>query len=82
MQYLFEINKINYTANEILSELQFQLNIYECDIPFGNVIEESIKHTWTSDPFDRIIVAQASLNNSILLTRDRIILKQYKYAIW
>ncbi len=45
-------------------------------------IYQSIKINWTRDVFDRIIVAQASIGDHKLLTRDRNILKHYKHAVW
>jgi PIN domain nuclease of toxin-antitoxin system len=36
---------------------------------------------WTRDPFDRIIAAQAAVDATPLLTRDRIILSNYPHAI-
>ena len=38
--------------------------------------------TWTRDPFDRIIVAQAKIRNSALVTRDREIRLHYSKAVW
>lgn len=82
LQYLFEIGKINLSASEIISDLNKLIDLRECDHPFKKVTEEAIKHYWTRDPFDRIIIAQASLENNPLITHDRLILKHYKQAIW
>jgi PIN domain nuclease of toxin-antitoxin system len=38
--------------------------------------------SWTRDPFDRIIVANASLENSILVSKDQSILGHYPFARW
>jgi PIN domain nuclease of toxin-antitoxin system len=37
---------------------------------------------FTRDPFDRIIVADASVNNSMLISKDKIIKKHYKNTVW
>ena len=37
---------------------------------------------WTRDAFDRIIVANAMIQKSALLTKDQQILQHYKLAIW
>jgi len=34
------------------------------------------------DPFDRIIVANAALNDDILVTKDQHILENYEKAFW
>lgn len=82
LHYLFEIHRIRFSAIQIISDLQEIIDLRECDTPFITVVHEAIKHSWTRDPFDRIIVAQASLQKSILLTRDKLILQNYKYAMW
>jgi PIN domain nuclease of toxin-antitoxin system len=38
--------------------------------------------TWTRDPFDRMIVAECIFHNIPLVTKDRLIRKHYKKAIW
>jgi PIN domain nuclease of toxin-antitoxin system len=44
---------------------------------------EAIDVDWTTDPFDRLIVAQAIANsNAKLITRDRLIRKNYPQAVW
>jgi len=37
---------------------------------------------FTRDPFDRIIVADASINNSQLISKDQIIKMNYKNTVW
>ncbi|WP_199317478.1 hypothetical protein [Planktothricoides raciborskii] len=46
------------------------------------MIGHSLDLDWTRDPFDRLIVAHAAVNNNILLTKDRIILANYAQAQW
>ena len=38
--------------------------------------------TWTRDPFDRVIVANAALNGNILISKDQNILEHYIHARW
>ena len=37
---------------------------------------------WTRDPFDRLITAQAALDDSPLLTKDDTIHTYYPEAVW
>jgi PIN domain nuclease of toxin-antitoxin system len=46
----------------------------------GKKTAETIQ--WTRDPFDRIIVAQATLKHSPLITKDETLRKHYKHCIW
>ncbi|MFQ5788124.1 MAG: PIN domain nuclease, partial [Thermodesulfobacteriota bacterium] len=53
-----------------------------CEHPLNDVIENAIKQKWTRDPFDRIIVAQASIRSTKIATKDETIHENYKHAIW
>jgi PIN domain nuclease of toxin-antitoxin system len=52
------------------------------NMPFNKVIDSAMKQLWTRDPFDRIIVGHAAVNQSGLLTKDETIGKNYAYVIW
>jgi PIN domain nuclease of toxin-antitoxin system len=41
-----------------------------------------VKQSWTRDPFDRLIVGQASANGAVLVTKDAGIRQNYKQSIW
>ena len=36
--------------------------------------------SWTRDPFDRVITAQAALEQDRLITKDRVILEKYEHV--
>lgn len=82
LQYLLEIKRITKSADVILKDLSKRVGLKTCPKSFEHVIKESIKHNWTRDPFDRIIVAQASLDKSMLLTKDNSILSNYNKSLW
>jgi PIN domain nuclease of toxin-antitoxin system len=83
LEFLYEIGRLNYKHNEILSSLSDTIDLKVCTLSFAIVAKESTKHNWTRDPFDRLIVANAICNNnSILLSRDRKILSNHTRAIW
>ena len=82
LQYLKETDRISVPPNQILSLLSSEFGIHQCHKKFSDVMVESLLHRWTRDPFDRIITAQASIDQSILVTKDRSILKNYPKAIW
>ena len=82
LEFLHEIGRLNYKHDEILSSLSQSIDLKICSFSFARVAKESTKHSWTRDPFDRLIVANAICNNSVLLTRDRKIRDNYSEAIW
>ncbi len=82
LQYLYEIQRISEEANIIIADLSDRIGLQICDKYFNAVIGNAIHFSWTRDPFDRMIVANAALNNNALITKDQNILSNYRHAIW
>lgn len=82
LQYLFEIQRIGNEANEIVYDLSDRIGLNICDKNVHAIVSGALDLTWTRDPFDRIIVANAALNSNILLTKDQNILQYYEHARW
>lgn len=81
--YLYQRKRISLNAQAIFTNLYATFGVSLCQLPFPLVALDSLKHTWTTDPFDRLIVAQASANHgAMLITRDRTIRRHYTNAIW
>jgi len=82
LEFLYEIGRLNYKSKDILSSLSQSIDLKVCNLSFAKIALEATKHNWTRDPFDRLIVASAICNSSILLSRDRKILDNYNMAVW
>ena len=82
LQYLFEIERINEPALQVVDALEASIDLHICSASFAAVIKEAEGHNWTRDPFDRMIVAQASLFDAPLITKDTIIHQHYANAVW
>jgi len=82
LEYLYEIGKIKTDAEKMCNELEKTIGLKICDKDFKEVVHESLRQSWTRDPFDRIIVAQASLTKASLITKDEFIHRHYKHAVW
>jgi len=81
MQFLYEIKRINYSGTRILRELIDTIGLTISPAPFCDIIRQSHLESWTRDPFDRIIVANAKLDGARLLSADRRILVNFPKAI-
>jgi PIN domain nuclease of toxin-antitoxin system len=81
LQYLYEIKRVTLPANDIVADLSHSIGLKVCDKDFNAVIHRAITLTWTRDPFDRIIVAHALLNEDYLVTRDQTMLGNYTKSI-
>lgn len=82
LQYLFEIGRISSDAHTIAADLTQRVGLTICAKPFDTVVTSSLSVTWTRDPFDRLIVAQAAVQNDLLLSKDQKILTNYGQARW
>jgi len=82
LQFLFEIKRLTVPPETIIGSLQRAARLQICDLPFEDVARAALQETWTRDPFDRIIVAQARLRAIPLITKDRRIREQYERATW
>jgi len=82
LQYLHEIGRVKPTAQKVVHALQIDLGLKRGDLSFGDVVRHALKLEWTRDPFDRLIVAEASLANARLITRDETIRMHYQLATW
>ena len=82
LQYLFEIERISEPAPVVLKDLQERIGLRKSKATFGTVVERACQLTWTRDPFDRLIAAQAIVEDLPLLTADRVLLENLDRAVW
>ncbi|MBC8180299.1 transposase, partial [candidate division KSB1 bacterium] len=59
-----------------------RIGLKTCDLSFNTIVIGALDFSWTRDPFDRIIVANAAVNHNILVTKDQNILENYEQAMW
>ncbi len=83
LEYLYEIKRILRPPQLLFDQLEIQLGMTLCDHPFPAVIRAAITETWTRDPFDRLVVAQARSNGyAPLITSDVKIRDNYPRTLW
>ena len=82
LQYLYEVGRVAEPALPVMDALAAALGLRMCDAPFFAVVREAENMSWTRDPFDRLIVAQAALHGAPLLTKDETIQAVYERAVW
>lgn len=79
---LHEIGRVAPAPEVILVGLQDTVGLTTSTTPFAGVVGAATRLTWTRDPFDRLICAQAVAENAILLTKDRAIRTHLPLARW
>lgn len=82
IQYLREIGRIRQGPGRILGTLRRDLGLALSDLPFAAVAARARTLAWTRDPFDRLIAAQAALGRARLLTRDDLVRRHFRLALW
>jgi PIN domain nuclease of toxin-antitoxin system len=82
LQYLFEIGRTSEPAETVVEVLQSQLEVTVCRKDFASIVAVARTMAWTRDPFDRLIVAHAALDQSRLVTKDAVVHQHYSLALW
>jgi PIN domain nuclease of toxin-antitoxin system len=82
LQYLYESGRTTMPGRDVVAALAEEIGLGRCELPFAQVVAGALGESWTRDPFDRLIVAQASARRLPLLTRDQTIHDHYDEAIW
>jgi PIN domain nuclease of toxin-antitoxin system len=82
LHLLHELGRVTQPGHVVVEALHQELDLARCEIPFRQVITAALRQSWTRDPFDRIIVAQAQVRSTRLLTKDQSIRDHYPEAVW
>lgn len=82
LEYLFETRRVTEHSHAYVSDLSSRIGLVVLSDSFEGVAWQAVRETWTRDPFDRLIVAQASMRQVKLVTKDKLIRKNYPHAIW
>ena len=80
LELLSEIGRIRPRAQEVAASLSEQLAIRIAADSFATLVKEALPLAYTRDPFDRLIVAHATLRKQPLVTFDRVLLEHCKLA--
>lgn len=82
LQYLYEIKRLNDSPDMILKSLKQSINLSVCQKSWLDIVNVALTCDFTRDAFDRLIVAHAMLDNSILISKDSNLTKHYQHCVW
>lgn len=83
LNYLHQIKRILRSPLDIAKQLRTQLGLEICQLTLADIAETALFETWTRDPFDLLIVANAKAGGyAPLLTSDEKIRAHYPRAVW
>lgn len=66
----------------MLAALSRSIGLDVADVGVATLTEAAVSLSWTRDPFDRLIAAQAIVADAPLVTADRTILENLPQAVW
>ena len=82
LQYLYETGRTTEPGRTVVEDLSQRIGLRINEEPFQHIITLAVQQTWTRDPFDRIVVGQAALHQTTLVTKDRAMRRHYPHALW
>jgi PIN domain nuclease of toxin-antitoxin system len=82
LTYLYEVGKVTESAAAPLSALRKTIGLKVADISATALVQAATGLSWTRDPFDRMIAAQAIVADAPLITADQTILANLPLATW
>lgn len=82
LTYLYEVGRVTEPAGAPLAALRRTVGLQIADGSLVAVAQAAAALSWTRDPFDRLICAQAIVADAPLITADRRILEHLPLATW
>lgn len=82
LSYLHEIERLTVGGADIVADLARRIGLRRSDADLAAIADAAAALTWTRDPFDRLIVADALVVGASLLTADRRIHEHTRVAVW
>ena len=78
LQYL----RLAEPPDVLIGYLQDRIGLQMCTLPTASIVGAALLQTWTIDPFDRLITANASAAAALLVTADGAIRRHYRLALF
>jgi PIN domain nuclease of toxin-antitoxin system len=79
---LHEIERLADPADVMIRSLAESIGLSVSTTAFPTVVRRATSLPWTRDPFDRLICANAIVDDAVLITRDRLIRRHLDRAVW
>ena len=79
---LHEIDRLMVSGTEVIDDLRERIGMQLSDTPLGSIVTAAAPLSWTRDPFDRLIVADALVASADLITKDATIAANCPLTLW
>ena len=83
LEYLYDLGRTRFRSREIVRKLEQEIGMQICSLRFEQVADVALDEGWTTDPFDRLIVANAKANAfASLISADEKFAAHYPKTVW
>jgi len=82
LSFLHEIGRLRVGGADIIGDLRERIGLHVSEVPTSALVNAATPLSWTRDPFDRLIVADATVAATDLLTKDETIRSNVSIARW
>lgn len=82
LAYLHEVGRLTDEPQSVMGALTPALELQQSTAPFASVVAHAQQLTWTRDPFDRLIAANAAVDGATLVTADQTMLREAPHSVW
>ena len=82
LQYLYDKKRVNAPPDQVINSLKQVIHLKICQKNWLNVVNVALTCDFTRDAFDRLIMAHAMLDNSILISKDTNLTEHYTNCVW
>jgi PIN domain nuclease of toxin-antitoxin system len=82
LTYLHEIGRLTVSGADVVGDLRARVGLSVSTASLEAAVHAAAPLSWTRDPFDRLIVADAAVAATDLLTKDDVIHRHVSFARW
>ncbi len=83
LEYLYDLGRTRFRSRETVQKLEQEIGVHICPLSFERIADAAIDEGWTTDPFDRLIVANAKANAfAPLISADEKFAAYYPKTVW
>lgn len=83
LEYLFDLGRTRLRSRDLQAKVEREVGVQVCELSFRSIAATAIDEGWTTDPFDRLIVANAKANGfASLVSADEEFKTYYPKTVW
>ncbi len=82
LQALYDTGHIKTRPKVIINYLSKTIGLRLSNVAMERIITAAMKLSWTNDPFDRMIAAEALITDCPLITKNRTMRRHLSHCLW